>query len=562
MKYNKIIKKYIKNSTIQNVILIIILFVLWFVMYLNIQNSLKSISKININNFNNTMNHYYYHLKYISLINDESLLKDVNIKSFFVINKYGTIRKSSYPSLNYKTINNTPLFQEILKKHSGIFLVKSSLFSDKKRVFVGGAYNKTFLLGELTNLDFEQDANYHFSILNENNNIIYSKFNLQSMLGKWLIYKKRFYLNSYTKWNDLIVATSLDITYPLITNIIISIFILSLIMWNFLSRVKNRKLMNIFEKEFSIIIKSMEKFLKELRVLDKQTFLSISEKDFEDILKPIRDVKFFFDDLNEIKEVESLSIKEIIDLFDEISASTEELEATNKELEDLYIQVEKAYSDLENSYRKFSSHLSAIAEKYDEITGSHIDRVAKYSKLIAEKMGFDIKFVNDIEAYAPLHDIGKLMIKHEILNKPGGLTTDEYEEMKKHTIYAEKIFGNDKRFEMAKNIAIFHHETYDGKGYPFGLKGDEIPIEARIVALADIYDALRSERPYKDEYTHEETYNIIVNGDFKTKPTIFDPNVLEVFKKYHLEFDKIYNEYKEKEKNTDIEQDYIKLNLH
>ncbi|NUU99045.1 phosphohydrolase [Marinitoga sp. 1154] len=237
----------------------------------------------------------------------------------------------------------------------------------------------------------------------------------------------------------------------------------------------------------------------------------------------------------------------MLELFDEISASTEELEATNKELEDLYMQLEKAYNDLEESYRKFSSHLSSIAEEYDEITGNHIERVAKYSRLIAEKMGFDSKFVDDIESYAPLHDIGKLMIKHEILNKPGGLTRDEYEEMKKHTIFADKIFGKDERFKMAKNIAMYHHENYNGTGYPFGLKGEEIPIEARIVALADVYDALRSERPYKDEYTHKETYNIITNGDFKTKPDIFDPKILNIFKKYHKEFDKIYTEYKRKE---------------
>ncbi|KAF2956225.1 phosphohydrolase [Marinitoga sp. 38H-ov] len=225
------------------------------------------------------------------------------------------------------------------------------------------------------------------------------------------------------------------------------------------------------------------------------------------------------------------------------------MEATNKELETLYNQLEEAYNDLEDSYRKFSSHLSAIAEKYDEVTGNHIERVSEYSKFIAVKMNFDEKFVKNITIYSSLHDIGKLLVSHEILNKPGGLTKSEYDEMKKHTIYAEKIFGNDERFKMAKNIAMYHHERYDGSGYPFGLKGEEIPIEARIVALADVYDALRSDRPYKSGYSHEEAYNIIVNGDYKTKPSIFDPRVLKVFKIYHREFDKIYTEYKQKELN-------------
>ncbi|KLO21479.1 phosphohydrolase [Marinitoga sp. 1197] len=547
MRYSEIIKKYIQNSIRQNIIFLLIIIVLWILMFLNINSTLKSVSAINLNNFNDIMNHYYYHLKYISIINDEKLLKDIGISNFFIIDKSGKIRKTLPESqLDEKNISNTEFYFEIIKKNSGIFIFRNKLFDEKSHIYIGGKFNNSYLIGELDKIRFEIDSNYFLTIQSKSGKIIYSKIPVKE-IKKISMINNRIFINNTTNWNDLKLTTSLDITLQLLYNLVISLFMFLIIIWNLVSRVKSTKFIHRFEIEFSKIIKSMESFLKELRILDRQSFLNISVNDFEEILEPIRDENFYFEELNELKEVEFLSIKEMLELFDEISASTEELEATNKELENLYMQLEKAYSDLEESYRKFSSHLSSIAEEYDEITGNHIERVAKYSRLIAEKLGFDPKFVEDIESYAPLHDIGKLMIKHEILNKPGGLTRDEYEEMKKHTIFAERIFGDDERFKMAKNIAMYHHENYNGTGYPFGLKGGEIPIEARIVALADVYDALRSERPYKDEYTHEETYNIITNGDFKTKPDIFDPEVLNIFKKYHKEFDKIYTEYKKKE---------------
>ncbi|GAB6188925.1 hypothetical protein JCM30566_06640 [Marinitoga arctica] len=545
MKYDNVIKKYIKNSVIQNIIFVFIIFILWGLMFVNTNETLKSVSHLNINNFNKIMNNYYYHLKYISIINDKDLLKDIGISKFYIIEETGNIRRTLPENLDVNNIFHTDFFSNLTNSKLGVFIFKSKLFDGKSKIYVGGKYNNLYLVGELDKKIFEYQSKSFFIIKNNNGEIVYSDYPLKD-IKKVNIINGKIYASYSSDWNNLKIITFLDITNQLVANIIVSIFMILLILWNFSSKNKSILLIKRFESEFRKIMNSMENFLRELRVLDKQSFLSFSEKDFEDILKPIKEEDFFFNELKELKEVEFLSIKEMLELFDEISASTEELEATNEELENLYMQLENAYNDLESSYRKFSSHLSSIAEKYDEITGNHIERVAKYSKLIAEKMGFDANFVKDIESYAPLHDIGKLMIKHEILNKPGGLSRDEYEEMKKHTLYAEKIFGNDVRFKMAKNIAIYHHECYDGSGYPYGLKGEEIPIEARIVALADIYDALRSERPYKDEYNHEETYNIIVNGDFKTKPSIFDPKILEIFKRYHLEFDKIYNEHTNK----------------
>ncbi|KLO21919.1 hypothetical protein X275_07610 [Marinitoga sp. 1197] len=200
-----------------------------------------------------------------------------------------------------------------------------------------------------------------------------------------------------------------------------------------------------------------------------------------------------------------------------------------------------SYEHIKEVYLNLANKLAYIAEEYDEVTGEHIHRLAKYSRFIAEKLNLDKKSIENIYLYAPLHDIGKILIDKSILLKNGNLTDEEWQEMKKHTIYGAKIL-DEPYFKIARNIALYHHEKYDGSGYPYGLKGDEIPIEAQIVALADIYDALRSKRPYKNEFSHEVTTEIILKGDNRTKPDDFNPKILEIFKKYHIEFKKMYDE--------------------
>ncbi|SHF26897.1 HD domain-containing protein [Marinitoga hydrogenitolerans DSM 16785] len=116
--------------------------------------------------------------------------------------------------------------------------------------------------------------------------------------------------------------------------------------------------------------------------------------------------------------------------------------------------------------------------------------------------------------------------------------------MKKHTIYGAKIL-NEPDFKIAKNIALYHHEKYNGNGYPYGLKGNDIPIEAQIVSHADVYDALRSNRPYKKGFSHNIAVEIILNGDNRTNPEDFNPKILKIFRTYHMEFKKLYDEYKE-----------------
>jgi len=225
-----------------------------------------------------------------------------------------------------------------------------------------------------------------------------------------------------------------------------------------------------------------------------------------------------------------------------LTSSYEEIESMNEELKASYQELQRSQDELLKSYYEFSAQLSMIAEGYDEPTGNHIIRIGEISAFIAEKMGLEEEMVEDLRHFAPLHDIGKLLIPREILSKPGELTKEEFEMMEKHTIYGAMLIGKLKRLRIARQIALYHHEKMDGSGYPFGLKEGEIPLVAAIVALVDVYDALRSKRPYKDALPHEKTMEIILEGDERTKPHHFNTRVLETFVKYHEEINRIWEE--------------------
>jgi putative two-component system response regulator len=158
----------------------------------------------------------------------------------------------------------------------------------------------------------------------------------------------------------------------------------------------------------------------------------------------------------------------------------------------------------------------------------------------------DDAFVAQIRRAAPLHDVGKVGIPDAILLKPGPLDHAEFEIMKTHTLIgavalqavADK-YPKNNFLNMGVCIARSHHERWDGTGYPDGLAGEAIPLVARIMTMADIYDALRSKRPYKEPFTHEQTCRIIIEGDGRIKPEHFDPLVLEAFKSVEAEFDRI-----------------------
>ncbi|HEB86914.1 MAG TPA: HD domain-containing protein [Gammaproteobacteria bacterium] len=187
--------------------------------------------------------------------------------------------------------------------------------------------------------------------------------------------------------------------------------------------------------------------------------------------------------------------------------------------------------------------LARAAEANDEDTGAHIVRINEYARILAEEMGMDEHFVNVIHYSAQMHDVGKVHVSAEILKKPGKLTDEEFSKMKAHPAYGARILGDSPRLAMAREIALYHHEKYTGKGYPHGLAGDAIPLSARIVALADVYDALRQGRVYKPAFSHEKTVHIITEGDGRTLPDDFDPEVLAAFRRTEKELDHIFHHY-------------------
>ncbi len=215
----------------------------------------------------------------------------------------------------------------------------------------------------------------------------------------------------------------------------------------------------------------------------------------------------------------------------------------NKNIDKCKGELERKKNDLIEAYNSFSIKLATIAESYDSITGQHVHRVGELSEYLASLMGLNEEKVKEIGTFAPLHDIGKIYIPKEILNKKGILTNSEWEVMESHTVKGGELLGGDKGFETAKNIAMYHHEKYDGSGYPYGMKGEDIPVEACIVGLIDTYDALRSSRPYKKPLTHDEVMKILLDGNGRTNPNHFNPKVLDIFKTYEHTFEKIWEKY-------------------
>ncbi len=198
------------------------------------------------------------------------------------------------------------------------------------------------------------------------------------------------------------------------------------------------------------------------------------------------------------------------------------------------IENARLLNDLKQTQLTMMVKLSELAEKRDPETGEHLLRMQKYCRIVAQELSktaayagiIDERFINELYAAAPLHDIGKVAIADSVLLKRGKLTNEEFDVMKTHSSVGEMILKGPDYLKMASEIAGFHHEKWDGSGYPHRVAGEQIPLSARIVAVADVYDALTSRRVYKEDMSHEYSMEIIEQGSGKH----FAPDCVEALK--------------------------------
>ena len=253
-----------------------------------------------------------------------------------------------------------------------------------------------------------------------------------------------------------------------------------------------------------------------------------------------------------VKKIKRLKIKtddELENLYNALCKMTED---TAEQVNDIRYQ-NQTINQMQNG---LIVTMADMVENRDADTGYHIQKTADYVRIILEglkKKGYyegklTPKFMNDVVMSAPLHDIGKINISDTILNKPGKLTPEEYEIMKTHTTAGKNIMEKaintvkgENYLKEARNMAAYHHEWWDGNGYPEGLKGQVIPLSARVMAVADVFDALTSKRIYKEAMPFEEAIDIIK----QESGTHFDPKCVEVFAEAEEEVRLVLRRYQE-----------------
>lgn len=238
-----------------------------------------------------------------------------------------------------------------------------------------------------------------------------------------------------------------------------------------------------------------------------------------------------------------LRIKEFEDFLQEYNVLLEtEIETRTAQLKGALWELRISRDTLRHSYLDTIARLTTVSECMDESTAFHVKRIGHYCQLMARTLGWSEKDAELIFYASPMHDIGKVGIPTRILLKPGRLTAGEFEIMSTHTTIGAKIMqGSTSAYlQLAEQIALTHHEKWDGSGYPSHLREDDIPIEGSLMSIADVYDALRSARPYKPPFDHDTAFRIITEGDGRTLPSHFAPEVLQVFMDTHHQLSRIF----------------------
>ena len=531
------------------------------------EDSINSIE----NDFNNVLKDFYENFESDGFFNTEinkkvqtknSLTIDEDITKLtrfdftvYLTNKDGII-KESFNSENYSLKINNPKIIEVIKNLGDDIYISNFLIdiNENKLVkFLVSHYGDDYAVIKLNlpnKLIFDTFNRLALSVSDEGSMknvssfIMDSDMNTYTITGKPLNYseeqmenlnsKKISYFNisflresvnySYTLYDHMFRPVKFFISFEVDKSKVFSTMLLYFIIFICFLILTLYIVKRILDRTEKYVVAPINHIVEKSKNFDLKNPDSNS-LEYKTTSYKLKEINFLDNKLNDFS-------KYIIEYFVQLKGSY-------NDLENAFATIEEKNDALKDAYLNFAQKLSVIAEGHDEVTGKHIYRVGEISAFFAEKLGMSREETENIRNFAPLHDIGKIFTPNEILKKDGPLTPEEWTEMKNHTVNAAKILDDDY-FITAKNIALYHHEKYDGSGYPYGISGNDIPIEAQIVQMADIFDALRSQRPYKKSFSLEETYDIILKGDSRLKPNHFNPDILDIFKYYYKKIDEIF----------------------